>query len=94
MNSFEPLHNGHLWCKKSFLCREVVVIACAHEKTGAREGDMHDTTGHDTSLVSPSRAPVLSFAHYFQAPATQAMVVSESPTGLSCSNAGSALTQG
>ena len=33
--------------------------------TGAREGD--------TPRMSPSRAPVLSFAHYFQAPATQAM---------------------
>ena len=88
VNSFEPLYNGHLWDKKSFLRREVVVIPCAHEKTGAREGDTHDTTGHDTSLVSPSRAPILFFAHYFQAPTTQAMVVSESPTGLSCSNAG------
>ena len=35
----------------------------AQEKTGAREGD------------TPSRAPVLSFAHYFQAPATQAMAL-------------------
>ena len=26
-----------------------------------------------TPRVSPSRAPVLSFAHYFQAPATQAL---------------------
>ena len=57
VNSFEPLYNGHLWDKKSFLRREVVVIPCAHEKTGAREGDTHDTTGHDTSLVSPSRRP-------------------------------------
>ena len=38
----------------------------AQEKTGAREGD--------TPRVSPSRASVLSFAHYFQAPATQAMI--------------------
>ena len=81
VNSFEALHNGHLWDKKGFLCREVVVV-------GAREGDTHDTTGHDTSLVSPSRAPILFFAHYFQVPTTQAMVVSESPTGLSCSNNG------
>ena len=29
--------------------------------------------------VSPSRAPVLSFAHYFQAPATQATVSVEPP---------------
>ena len=34
------------------------------ERTGAREGD--------TRGVSPSRAPVFSCAHYFQAPATQA----------------------
>ena len=38
----------------------------AQEKTGAREGDTL------TPRVFPSRAPVLSFAHYFQAPATQA----------------------
>ena len=57
VNSFEPLYNGHLWDKKCFLRREVVVIPCAHEKTGAREGDTHDTTGHYTSLVSPSRRP-------------------------------------
>ena len=36
--------------------------AKAQEKTGARE------------RVSPSRAPVLSFTHYFQAPATQVNV--------------------
>ena len=41
----------------------------AQEKTGAREGDTL------TPRVSPSRAPVLSFAHYFQAPATQAMAL-------------------
>ena len=34
-------------------------------KTGAREGETL------TPRVSPSRAPVLSFSHYFQAPATQ-----------------------
>ena len=38
----------------------------AQEKTRARE--------RDTPCVSPSRASVLSFAHYFQAPATQATV--------------------
>ena len=38
-------------------------------KKGAREGD---TRGERE--VSPSRAPVLSCAHYFQAPATQASV--------------------
>ena len=36
----------------------------AKERTGAREGD--------TRGVSPSRAPVFSCAHYFQAPSTQA----------------------
>ena len=40
----------------------------AQEKTGARE---RDTRG-ERELNHPSRAPVLSFAHYFQAPATQA----------------------
>ena len=34
----------------------------AKERTGAREGD--------TQSGSPSRAPVFSCAHYFQAPAT------------------------
>ena len=37
----------------------------AQEKTGAREGETL------TPRVSPSRGPVLSFPHYFQAPATQ-----------------------
>ena len=37
-----------------------------HEKKRAREKETRDTP-----RVSPSRAPVLSFAHYFQAPATQ-----------------------
>ena len=45
----------------------------AQEKTGAREGDTRgETEGFLTLRVSPSRAPVLSFTHYFQAPATQA----------------------
>ena len=42
----------------------------AQEKTGAREGDTRRK--RLTPRVSPSGAPVLSFAHYFQAPATQA----------------------
>ena len=33
-----------------------------------------------TSCVSPSRAPVLSFARYFQAPATQARVTRTAET--------------
>ena len=36
--------------------------------------------GSLTPHVSPSRAPVLSFAHYFQAPATQATLRSMSTT--------------
>ena len=39
------------------------------KKRAFREGD--------TPRVSPSRAPVLSFAHYFQAPATQASFFAE-----------------
>ena len=46
----------------------------AQEKKGARE---RDTRG-DTLRVSPSRALVLSFAYYFQAPATQAKLKMES----------------
>ena len=42
----------------------------AEEKTGAREGDTRRK--RLTPRVSPSGAPVLSFAHYFQAPVTQA----------------------
>ena len=33
------------------------------------------TTASSLLRVSPSRAPVLSFAHYFQAPATQATLL-------------------
>ena len=36
------------------------------ERTGAREGDTQGVR------EAPSRAPVFSCAHYFQAPATQA----------------------
>ena len=50
VNSFEALHNGHLWCKKSFLCREVVVIACAHEKNGSAKETR--TTRQDTTPLS------------------------------------------
>ena len=37
------------------------------EKENAREKETREET-----RVSPSRAPVLSFTHYFQGPATQA----------------------
>ena len=45
----------------SLRSRRLEVVA--QEKTGAQEGD------------TPWRAPVVSFAHYFQAPATQAMAL-------------------
>ena len=45
-------------------CRRLEVVGT--RKKRAREKETRDTPG-----VSPSRAPVLSFAHYFQAPATQ-----------------------
>ena len=48
--------------------------AVGTRKKGARE---RDTRG-DTLRVSPSRVLVLSFAHYFQAPATQAKLKMES----------------
>ena len=47
----------------------------AQEKTGVREEDTRGERERLWSLtlgVSPSRAPVLSFAYNFQAPATQA----------------------
>ena len=58
---------------RSSVLMKYSIIACvgdawkqwAQEKTGAREGDTF------------SRAPVLSFAHYFQAPAMQASFVKE-----------------
>ena len=40
------------------------------KKKRARKKETRE--GRGTPRVSPSRAPVLSFAHYFQAPATQA----------------------
>ena len=48
----------------SLRSRRLEAVGTKKNKTGAREGD--------TRRVSPSRAPVLSFTHYFQAPATQA----------------------
>ena len=43
-----------------------------HKKKRARKKETREGRSSFTSRVSPSRAPVLSFAHYFQAPATQA----------------------
>ena len=40
-------------------------------KKRAREQETREERG---PRVSPSLAPVLSFAHYFQAPATQAII--------------------
>ena len=64
--------NVPFWQKKSipFMYLPLAWVAgawkwWAQEKTGAREGETL------TPRVSPSRAPVFSFAHYFQAPATQ-----------------------
>ena len=48
------------------MCLEVV----GTKKQRAREKETRE--GRGTPRVSPSRAPVLSFAHYFQALATQA----------------------
>ena len=42
----------------------------AQEGIGAREGDMCEWRGTGVSLARP----VLSLAHYFQAPATQAIL--------------------
>ena len=43
----------------------IAYVAGARKYERARRGSL-------TSRVSPSRAPVLSFAHYLRAPATQA----------------------
>ena len=67
---------GHsVWRTPFFPKLKIACVASAWKwwaqgKTGAREGD----TRGDTLRVSPSRAPVFSFAHYFQAPATQAKI--------------------
>ena len=42
---------------------KLLLESSRHKKKGAREKE---------TRMSPSRAPVLSFAHYVQAPATQA----------------------
>ena len=72
---FKPLYNGHFLstvCERgiNFNGRLGCVAGAwkkwAKERTGAREGDTRGVR------VSPSRTPVFSCAHYFQAPATQA----------------------
>ena len=40
----------------------------------SRRLEVEGTRKNGRARVSPSRAPVLSFAHYFQAPATQAIL--------------------
>ena len=55
-------------CFKTFIER-----SSGHKKKRAREMETREGRGSSlTPRVSPSRAPVLSFAHYFQAPFTQA----------------------
>ena len=58
--------------------QELVCVAGAwkerrKERTGAREGDTQGEREPLSPRVSPSRAPLFSCAHYFQAPATQAV---------------------
>ena len=49
-----------------------------HKKKRAREKETREGRGSSLNpCVSPSRAPVLSFARYFQAPATQAREISD-----------------
>ena len=68
---------GHLVNHKKLLRRILACVAGAwttgHKKKRAREKETREGKGSSlTPRGSPSRAPVLSFAHYFQAPATQA----------------------
>ena len=65
--AWNPMVLGHFNENSSAACVACAWKLGAQEKTGAREGDTRDTP-----CVSPSRAPVLSFALYFRAPATQA----------------------
>ena len=55
------LHNQHCFSLRS---RRLEVVGTRKNGCARRR--------HARGEVSPSRAPVLSFAHYFQAPATQA----------------------
>ena len=54
---------------RSGLLGLVALGSSGHKKKRARQKETRETR------VSLSRAPVLSFAHYFQAPATQATSV-------------------
>ena len=67
----------HLVYHKNLLSRILACVAGAwtsgHKKKRAREKETREGRGSSlTPRVSPSRAPVLSFDRYFQAPATQA----------------------
>ena len=56
--------------KRSNLRSRRLEVVGTKKKKRARKKETRE--GRGTPRVSPSRAPVLSFAHYFQAPATQA----------------------
>ena len=60
-----------LWYDGLFSLRSGRFEVVGTRKKRAREKETRE--GKDSPRVSPSRAPVLSFAHYFQAPATQAL---------------------
>ena len=60
-----------LWHDGLFSLRSGRFKVVGTRKKKAREKEIRK--GKDSPRVSPSRAPVLSFAHYFQAPATQAL---------------------
>ena len=55
----------------SLCSRRLEVVS--ERKNGRARGRHAGAEGSLSSRVSPSRAPVFSCAHYFQAPATQAM---------------------
>ena len=61
-------NNCEAGCCSCLFRRSVSLRSRRLEVVGTRKNGRARRTPH----VSPSRGPVLSFAHYFQAPATQA----------------------
>ena len=66
MITITTTNNCEAGCCSCLFRRSVSLLRL--EVVGTRKNGRARRTAH----VSPSRAPVLSFAHYFQAPATQA----------------------
>ena len=76
----------NLQCSSNSIGVGTFLLACVlgssgHKKNGcARRRHARGEGASLTPRVSPSRAPFFSFAHYFQAPATQATFLFETST--------------